>query len=161
MTINWLRGIEQTLKGLGLLIVALTYWTRSQTELETVTREKAGETIGLLTSCRAEISINDRTLQRILDDPRRFTAVKDRLLETDYWDRNSLKLARALGAYEAYSPIALYYEYALHLQEELENGAESSEAMEQVHVAALVCRNQGIFVHFCAKVHYVIFVRQT
>lgn len=143
---DWLKSIGQGLGGLGVLVAALAYWVRVQAEMQAVSRERTGELIGLLTAVAAEISVNQRTLDRLVGEPHRLVTPGDRVLETDFWDRNGLRVARALDDYGVFSPIVQYYEYAQRLQEGVRHGAATREGVEELRASAEACRQQGAFV---------------
>ena len=128
------------------MIASLAYWARVQTEMQADTRERTGELIGLLTSVAAEISVNERTLDRLIEEPHRLVAPAERVLETEYWDRNGLGVARAIGNYGTFSPIAQYYEYVQRLREGVEQGATTRDSVEELIWNAQACRQQGSFV---------------
>lgn len=143
---DWLKSFGQGLGGLGLLIVSLAYWARVQEEMRANTRDRTGELVGLLTSVAAEISVNERTLDRLVEEPHRLVAPAERVIETGYWDRNGLRVARAIGNYGAFSPIAQYYEYAQRLRESVGQGATTRKGVEELTWNAQACRQQGAFV---------------
>lgn len=128
------------------MVASLAYWARTQTEMQANARERTGELIGLLTSVAAEIAVNERTLDRLVEEPHRLVAPAERVIETGYWDRNGLRVARAIGNYGAFSPIAQYYEYAQRLRESVGQGATTKEGVEELTWNAQACRQQGAFV---------------
>jgi hypothetical protein len=138
---NWLKSIGQGLGGIGLLVVAISY----RAEVRAAGRERTGELMGLLTFVAAEISINEGTLDQMIQEPHRLVASKN-LLETSFWDRDGLRIARLLGDYGVFSPIAQYYEAAQRLEEDAKQGARTREDVEGLRGYAVLCRQQGAFV---------------
>lgn len=128
------------------MVAAIVYWARIQTEMRAAARERTGELTGLLTFVATEISVNERTLDRLIEEPHRLVSTAERVLETGYWDRNALRIARSLGDYGMFSPIAQYYEYAQRLQEGIRHGAATREDVEELRGNAQTCRHQGAFV---------------
>ena len=143
---DWLKGIGQGLGGLGLLIASFVYWAKVRTEIQARGRERTGELIGLLTSVAAEISVNEHTLDRLVEEPHRLVAPVGQVIETGYWDRNGLRVAQAIGDYGVFSPIAQYYECAQRLRESVGHGATTRKSVEELSWNAQACRQQGTFV---------------
>lgn len=143
---DWLKSIGHGLGGLGLLVAALTYWAKVQAEMQTANRKQAGNLIAMLTAVAVEISVNERTLDRLISEPHRLVGPADQTLETGFWDRNRLRIARTLGDYGVFSPIVQYYEYVQRLQEGVRHGATTSKDVEQLRSNAKACRQQGSFV---------------
>lgn len=114
--------------------------------MEAARRERTGEVTGLLMSVAAEIAVNQRTLERLIEEPNRLVVPTARILETEFWDRNGLRTARALGDYGILSPIAQYYENAQRLKEGVEHGASTKEGVEELRAYAQACHFQGDFV---------------
>lgn len=139
---DWLKSVGQGLGGIGLLVAAVTY----RAEVQAANRERTGELMGLLTSFAAEVSVNERTLDRLIQEPHRLVASTDPLLETDSWNRDGLRLARLLGDYGMFSPIAQYYEDTRRLEEGARQGASTREDVEGLRGYAVSCRQQGDYV---------------
>lgn len=139
---DWLKSVGQGLGGIGLLVAAVAY----RAEVQAASRERMGELMGLLMSFAAEVSINERTLDRLVQEPHRLVASTEPLLETDSWNRDGLRLARLLGDYGMFSPIAEYYEDARRLEEGARKGAATREDVEELRRYAVLCRQQGDFV---------------
>lgn len=143
---DWLKSIGQGLGGLGILVAALVYWVRAQTEMQAAAQERTGELVGLLSSVASEISINERTLDRLIGEPHRLVTPTEQVLVTRHWDQNALRIAQLLSDYGMFSPIAQYYECAQRLRESVRHGAATREDVDDFRENAEVCRQQGAVV---------------
>lgn len=102
--------------------------------------------MGLLTLILAEISLNERVLDRLIQEPHRLVDPENSLLDTSSWDRNGLRIAQLLGDYGVFSPIASYYEDARRLEQSTRQGAVTREDVEELRGYAILCQQRAHFV---------------